>query len=179
MANVDRQFGLRPVQHLDGAPYNGAIRLVYIPDTVSEDMFIGSPVKSTGDGDARGNPAVELGTPGDALYGVVVSFRVDGTDLEVQYRKGATEKYARVVEAPDGIFEVQASGDIQPSNIGDLADLTEEDGSEVSGISTVELDTTTLGSGTQVRVIGFVDREDNEPGENAKVLVQIVDHELK
>jgi len=178
MANVDRSFGLRPIQHLDGAPYNGATRLVLIPDTVAAATFIGSPVKSMGDADERGYAHNELAAPGDALAGIVVSYRVDGTDLEVQYRKGGTEKYARVVDDPDALFEVQASGSLTSDNIGDLADLTAESGSTTSGISTVELDTATLGTGTQVRVISIMDREDNEFGENVKAVVKIVDHDL-
>jgi len=180
MENVDRSFGLRAVEHLDGSPYNGATRRVYIPETVAEAIFLGSPVKSLGDGDEFGNPAVELAVPGDELLGVVISFEPYRDDLSVMYSEGGKGRYAKVVTAPDVIFEIQADGVLESSNINDLADLTAEEGQEVSGLSTVQLDAATAGTGTQVRILGFVEREDNVVGEdNAKVRVLIVDHELK
>ena len=180
MENVDRPFGLRAIEHLDGSPYNGATRRVFIPDTVADAVFLGSPVKSLGDGDEDGIATVTLAEPEDALLGVVISFEPDRDNLSLQYRPGAAGRYAKIVTAPDVIFEVQASAALATSNIGDLADLTEEEGSTVSGISTVEVDSATLGTGTQVRILEFVEREDNVVGEdNSKVKVLIVDHELK
>ena len=180
MANVDRPFGLRAAEHLDGSPYNGATRRVYIPATETDSIYLGSPVKSVGEANDEGIPQVELADPGDALLGVVISFEPDRDNLSLQYSEGGKARYAKVVTAPDVIFEVQADDSLPLANVGDLADLTAESGSNVSGISTVELNVATAGTGTQVRVLSFVEREDNDPGEdNAVVRVLIVDHEMK
>lgn len=181
MANADRAYGLRAVKHINGSPYNGATQRVYIPASEANDIFIGSPVKSLGNGDADGVPSVTLGTAGDTLLGAVISFDVDPDNLSNQYRTASTERYAKVAVDPDVVFEVQEDADgaaLTADDIGKLADLTAESGSTTSGLSSVELDSSTAGSGSQVRILGFTVREDNSVGDdNAKVLVRIADHE--
>ena len=45
MANTDAAFGLRPVRHLNGNPYNGAYNEYPIPSGYSTDLLPGDPVK--------------------------------------------------------------------------------------------------------------------------------------
>jgi len=48
MANIDAPFGLRPLRHRNGAPYNGAVNPYYIAGDVAA-LFIGDPVVKTGE----------------------------------------------------------------------------------------------------------------------------------
>ncbi len=43
MANLDAPFGLKPVQHISGAPYNGATRRCRI-DSTAGDLGVGDAV---------------------------------------------------------------------------------------------------------------------------------------
>lgn len=44
MANIDAPFGLRPIRHKSGAPYNGAVNPYYVASTYATALFIGDPV---------------------------------------------------------------------------------------------------------------------------------------
>ena len=48
MANVDTPFGLRPIRHRNGAPYNGAVNPYYLRSDYAVATFIGDPVVKTG-----------------------------------------------------------------------------------------------------------------------------------
>ena len=92
MANVDTPFGLRPVRHKSGAPYNGAANPYYKPVGYATAMFIGDAVVTTGTSNTAaasapglGNfqigtlPEVNRATVGDTnrITGVVVGFGAD------------------------------------------------------------------------------------------------------
>lgn len=184
MANVDSAFGLRPVRHANGSPYNGAVEIMALATGETNAIFIGSPVKSAGSANADGIPTCTLAGAGDKIRGAVVGFDVDPDNLSLQYRTASTARLVKVASDPGLVFEVQedgVGGALAVTAVGNVANLTAEVGNTTFGNSTVELDTNTAGTGTdgQVMILGFVQREDNEVGSaNAKVLVRIAEHEL-
>lgn len=183
MANSDRPAGLRPVMHGNGAPYNGAANLYYIPSTDGTAVFIGDAVKSAGSADASGVATVAQCAAGDAILGVVVGFRPDPTNLGLQYRTASTNRYVYVADAPDLIFEIQedsVGGALAATDIGNNVDIVVGSGSTTSGLSGMEADTSTKNTTSQqLRIVGLVQRPDNEIGTNAKILVMINEHERK
>jgi len=48
MANTDAPFGLRPIRHRNGAPYNGAFNHYYVASSYATALFVGDPVVKTG-----------------------------------------------------------------------------------------------------------------------------------
>ena len=48
MANTDSPFGLKPIRHRNGAPYNGAANPYYIPASYGTALVIGDPVIKSG-----------------------------------------------------------------------------------------------------------------------------------
>ena len=161
MANVDSPFGLRPIRHRNGAPYNGAVSPYYIPSSYGTALFIGDPVVKTGTSNTAevksfvgGNfpigtlPEINKATAGDgnAITGVIVGFGPNPSDLDKAYNAASTENVAWVADDPDLVFEIQADGAIPAASIGLNAVLIfTHSGSTTTGLSGVELDTTSDG----------------------------------
>ena len=81
MANTSAPFGLRPVRSLNGAPWNGAATLYYIPSTDTNAYNVGDVVASLAGGDvvSGASSVVLVGTRGAAntsgnSRGVIVGF---------------------------------------------------------------------------------------------------------
>jgi hypothetical protein len=194
MANADRPFGLRPVMHLDGSPWNGKVSTYLVPSTDGTAIYVGDPVKSGGTGGAAGTivygqncegmATVAVAAAGDTLRGVVIGFSPLQSNLETLHRAASTARLAYVVDSPDVVFEVQSDeggAALALIDIGENADILYTAGSAVTGRSAVELDSSSHVTATaQLRILGFVQRVDNEAGANyGKVHVVINEHEFK
>lgn len=194
MANVDRPFGLRPVAHLDGSPFNGKFNTYLVPASDATAMYVGDPVKSGGTAGAAGTivygqncegmATVATAAAGNTLRGVVIGFSPLQSNLETLHRAASTARLAYVVDSPDVIFEIQSDDGgaaLALIDVGENADILYTAGSAVTGRSAVELDSSTHTAATaQLRILGFAQRVDNEAGANfGKVQVVINEHELK
>ncbi len=78
-------------------------------------------------------------------------------------------------------FEIQADGSITETSVGLNAVLIDtHSGSTSTGRAGTELDTTSdvpaADASNQLTILGFVAREDNETGTNAKLRVRINNH---
>lgn len=185
MANADTPFGLRPVRHRNGAPYNGAVTRYYVPASDSTALFIGDPVIVAGGGDAAGVPTVTRATAAGGAYitGVVVAVEPETAD-SLTYRAASTARYVLVADDPDLMFEIQedaVGGALAAADLGLNADIIIAAGNTLTGRSGVELDTSTKATTNtlQLRIHSFVQRADNEIGANAKVLVTINLHSVR
>lgn len=197
MANDDSPFGLRPVRHKNGAPYNGAVNPYYIPASYGTALFIGDPVVKTGtsntakvsepsagDFDIGTLPEINKATAGDgnALTGVIVGFSADPSNLDKQYNPASNERIAYVADDPDLVFEVQADGAIPAASVGLNAVLIyTHSGSTTTGLSGVELDTTSdapaADASNQLTILRAVNKTDNDTTlTHAKVQVKINNH---
>ena len=116
MANTVSAFGLRPVRHKNGSPWNGATVPVYCSASYGTALFIGDPVDASlvnAEKDATGHYlSVNLSTGADAqlIRGVIVAFDPYPANLELQYRLASTERIAHCVMDPSVIFEVRGDG---------------------------------------------------------------------
>lgn len=175
MANTDARFGLQPIKHKGGAVYNGATRPYYIPnDGVA--LFVGDPVIKTGTANAaifEGHniatlPEITKASAGDgnALTGVIVSFSVDGNNLDKQFNPASTERIANVADDPDLSFIIQADagGALTVLDVGQNANLIfTHAGSTSTGQSGVELDAsaTAADASNQLTIQRLYDVEGN------------------
>lgn len=184
MANTSAPAGLKPVRHLNGAPYSGGSNLYYVPATDSTAIFIGDAVKSAGSADsATGVPTVAQAAAGDTIRGVVTGVIPDTAQSTI-YRAASTGRYLLVCDNPNVEFEIQedaVGGALALDSVGLNADLIVGSGSTFTGRSAMQLDTSDVKTGTaQLRILGFVQRVDNEfASANAKIRVMINEHELK
>ena len=192
MANTDNPFGLRPVQHRNGAPYTGACRPYYIQSDYATALFVGDPVVITGAvntaavsaGGADSFPvgalqSVNKATVGsNPITGVIVGFASTSQNSLI-YNAASTERVVFVCDDPEVIYEIQADGTLTPADVGYNGVLIyTHTGSTITGRSAAELNTTTTVPATtaamQLKIRGFANREDNDmAAANSKVLVQI------
>lgn len=181
MANTNAPMGLSPVKGGNGSPWGANLKRYYVPASDSNALFIGDPVIIAGSSDADGVPTATIATAGatNRITGVVAGFVPSPTIVANRYRLASTAEYILVAEGPDLVYEVQedaVGGALALASVGLNADLVAGSGSTSTGISGWQLDTSTAGTGAtlQVRILGFVQRADNEPAvANAKVLVRI------
>lgn len=186
MANSNTPWGLRPVRHRSGAPYNGAATRYAIPASDGTAVYLGDPVILAGSADADGVATVTKATAAGGAYmlGPVVSVEPITRD-STTYREASTLRYVWVADDPDLIFEVQedaVGGALAVADVGLNADWIAGSGSTITGLSGAMLDTSTKATTNtlQLRILGFKQSVDNEVGSaNAKVLVAINLHSLK
>lgn len=198
MPNVDRPNGMRPVQHLDGSPWNGKVTTYLVPASDGTAIYVGDPVKSGGTAGAAGDTVygqncegmatITVAAAGNTLRGVVIGFSPLQSNVETLHRAASTARLAYVVDAPDVVFEIQedaVGNNVAATQVGNNFDIAYTAGSAVSGRSAVQLDSSDA-SGTataQLRLLGLVPRIDNALGtsssDKAKFLVVINEHELK
>lgn len=186
MPNTDTPFGLRPVQHRNGAPYTGAANHYYIPAAYGTALFVGDPVVRTGAVNTAkigsypvgALPVVAKATVGsNPITGVIVGFVSDADDPV--YNPASTERIAIVCDDPEVLYEIQADGTLTPADVGLNGVLIyTHAGSTVTGRSGAELDTTSTVPATtaamQLKIVRFMNREDNDmAAANSKALVMI------
>ena len=193
MANADTPFGLRAVGHKLGLS-KANIRAYAVPASYATAIFPGDPVTKTG----TANTA-EVTAPGAGVFpagtiqevnksavntgkitGVVVGVAANPNGLHNRYLPASTGGVVFVNDDPETEYEVQADGAIGAAQIGLNGSLIFTNaGRPAVGASGVELDsgTTTAPAttaGLQVRILGIVNRPDNEAGSDfTKVLVKI------
>jgi hypothetical protein len=194
MANADTPFGLRPVRYLSGAPWNGQVRRYLIDSGDGTATFIGDLVKLAGSAGSVGSlvdgvpvgglPTVVQSAAGDTHVGVVVGFEPLKTNLETRHRAASTSRVAYVVDDPNVIFEIQeVSGGtaLTATAVGNNANVVVAAGSTTTALSGMELDNSTEATTADLdlKILGLVQREDNDYGEHAKWLVLINDHAFR
>lgn len=194
MPNTDAAFGFRPVQHLDGSPWNGKVNMYYVPATYGTALFVGDPCVSGGTAgaagvtvngvDVEGMSTISAPTAGSTLRGVIVGFLPLQTALETLHNPASTARIALVCDAPDVVYEVQEDSDtstVQATEVGFNADMiTYAVGRTITGRSLMEIDSSTATSGAaQFRILGLAKKPGNILGSFAKWLVVINEHEFK
>lgn len=180
MANSDTAFGLRPIMMADGSPYVAAVRAYAVPASDGTALMLGDPVKLAGgnqviDGVTYGT--VARAATGDVIAGVVVGVK-PVTQSSTIYREASVQRIVQIETGPNVIFEIQeVSGGtaLTADAIGLNCDFVVAAGSTTTGQSGVELNNATEATTNtlDLKIIGLVNRADNEVGEHAKWLVQI------
>lgn len=185
MANVNSAFGLRPVRHLGGAPYNGACNTYIAPASYATDLFIGDPVVVSGTSSAGtvggAYPEIARATAGatNQITGVIVGFEPTPAIVDTGYGAASTLRKVYVADDPALMFEIQedATGNaVELAEVGLNANLAAGSGSTYTKKSGFELDSSSAAADAtfQLSIRGFVDRPDNTAAsDDAKLLVTI------
>lgn len=189
MPNVNAAFGLHLVEDNSQTP----LELCFIPSGDATATFVGDAVKTAGSsGSVVGGPkrkTVAQCAATDPIYGVVQGFMqhwvASGMDLGRRHRPASTAMYVLVKPANhQDVYRIQSDDDggtLAATDIGLNADLIVGSGGTVTGMSGMQLDTSTKATtaGLQVKILGFDDRPSNV-AESAQqdVLVRINQSEL-
>jgi len=116
MANATGVYGLVPLRHISGAPWNGAIVQCYVSASYATALFIGDPVllsPTLAEKDTAGKKLTinkSAGTAGIVVRGVIVGFEALPSDLTKNYNPASTERIAHVCMDPDVVYKIRGSG---------------------------------------------------------------------
>lgn len=147
---ADSTFGLRPLTNAAGY-----VQYCVIPASDGTATFVGDAVKLHGSEDTTGNAATVIqAAAGNVIYGVIVGFEPDPTNLALKYRTASTRRGCYVVPAyPHIEFEIQADAAVTSGDCGGYADLVVGSGSTTTGRSGMEVGISTLGATGQLQVL--------------------------
>lgn len=194
MANANTPAGLTPLKN---SPFVEIPKnYYYIPSTYGTALFIGDPVVKTGTsntsnvlGDGRqfaagSLPEINKATAGDTnkITGVIIGFLANPSNLTLNYNTASTERVAIVADSPLQEFMIQeetAGTALAATSVGLNANVVfAESGSTSTGLSGVELDTSTPATDAtfQLKILRLLDAPENAIGQHAKWRVKINNH---
>jgi len=182
MANTDSPFGAVAIGTSDGSDYHGKLREVAFLAGDAVACFIGDFVKLTGTGTADGLiPVVAQAAASNALVGVLVSLVPDFTDetfiSAASHRLASTARTGMVLFGSDVLYVMQedsVGGALAVTDIARNAEIIVAAGDTVTGISAMEIDSSTVIDATAQLRLRRVDASlDNALGVNAKWVVNI------
>lgn len=171
MANVGGAFGLRPVRHKSGAPWNGATVPCYCEDSYAVGLFIGDPIMInvvTANKMVEGlHPTIILsaGTDGISARGVIVAFEPNPDNLSQQYRPASQERIAHVCMDPSVIYQIRDNGGGTPVKqwVGlNAVMVATSSGDTTTGLSGMELDASSPAADQSMTL--FIEGVANIPG---------------
>lgn len=158
MANIDNPRGFWPLRHLSG----GEIRTNRY--TAAGTIYRGDLVTAG----AGGTITASAADAGVLVIGVAAHY-------------GLTTETIEVYDDPNIVFGVQADTGTAPAatDIFATANHVAGSGNTTTKISGHELDSSDIGTGLQMRIIGKVEAPDNDWGEHVDVAVVLVEHALR
>ena len=152
MANIDAAFGLNPVGSISGGA-NQKLNEYKIASNEANAIFQGDMVQPD-------SVNIQQAGTGTTNTGVFWGCKYDDPTtnkptFKNQYATTTAVADAFVYDDPYQVFEIQADGAYAQTAIQQAADITAESGSTTTGISTQELDSSDIGTGANLLIIGF------------------------
>lgn len=178
MSATSAPFGMRPAYHPTGLERAS----VYpIGSGYASAIYKGSPVILNTDG------TLNIGTTNADILGVFDGVEyTDSTGKPSRSNfwtasQAATNVVAYVWDNPQTVFDIQSSGSVASTAVGDQADFVNPGtGSTGTGLSTAQINATLKGAGVQgqLRIVGLSPYADNAWGDSyTTVQVQIARHQ--
>ena len=185
MANIDQAFGLRPIAKVGSAPGGTTGTTKYSITSGASAIFTGDPVKPKADG------SIEVATAGDPIRGIFLGcFYTDPSTGKPRYNNtfpngtAASDAIAFVADDPDQLYIAQqdsVGSNLVAADLNQNCDLVFGAGSTTSGISGVEIDSSSKNTtaALQVKLIDFYDVPSNDATANNSVfVVKINNHDM-
>jgi hypothetical protein len=181
MANIDKAFGLRPIGNLSAT---GAQKQYgyEIADDQSGAIYQGDLVTLYDGYVVKFAPATHTAALG-VFNGCNYVDPTTGKPTWKNYYPGSVnitqgKIIADVLDDPNQLFLIQADEDIVAADIGKNADVIGTGGSTVTGVSTMELDSSDIGNqaAKNLKIVGLYDVPGNALGNQAVVVVKINEH---
>ena len=181
MANIDKAFGLRAIGNLSAT---GAQKQYgyEIADSQSGTIFQGDLVALSAGFITKFLPATHTAAVG-VFNGCNYIDPTTGKPTFKNYYPGSVnitsgKIIADVIDDPNQLFLIQCDEGFVAADVGKNADVVGTGGSTTSGISTMELDSSTLATSAalNLKVVGLYNDVNNEFGTNAVVVVKINEH---
>lgn len=184
MPNASTPNGAVPVRTLTG-PYNGSTNAYSTAAGDGTLLGIGDFVKLAGTSQTVGEATysdVTRAATGDVCVGVVTSV-VPATRDSTVYRAASTLTIVNVADDPQLLFEIQESAGgtaLATADIGLNADFVVGTASTVTGLSATTLNNATEATTNtlDLKIVGMVNKPNNEVGASAKWIVKINRHQF-
>ena len=181
MANIDKAFGLRPIGNLSAT---GAQKQYgyEIADNQAGTIFQGDLVALSAGFITRFLPATHTAAVG-VFNGCNYIDPTTGKPTFKNFYPGsvnitAGKIVADVNDDPSQLFLIQCDAGFVAADVGKNADVVGTGGSTTTGISTMELASSTLATtaALNLKVVGLYNDVNNDFGTNAVVVVKINEH---
>ena len=181
MANIDKAFGLRAIGNLSAT---GAQKQYgyEIADNQAGTIFQGDLVALSAGFITKFLPGTHTAAVG-VFNGCNYIDPTTGKPTFKNYYPGSVnitsgKIIADVIDDPNQLFLIQCDEGFVAADVGKNADVVGTGGSTTSGISTMELDSSTLATSAalNLKVVGLYNDVNNEFGTNAVVVVKINEH---
>jgi len=181
MANLDKAFGLRPIGNLSGTGSQKQYGYE-IADNQGGTIFQGDLVALSAGFITRFLPATHTAAVG-VFNGCEYTDPTTGKPTFSNFYPGSvnitTGKIsANVIDDPSQLFLVQVDAGFVAADVGKNADVIGTGGSTTTGVSTMELNSSTLATtaALNLKVVGLYNVPGNDFGTNAVVVVKINEH---
>lgn len=183
MANIDKAFGLRALGNLSAT--GGQKQFGYeIQDNQSGAIFQGDLVTVYDGYLVQFDPSTHTAAVG-VFNGCNYVDPTTGKPTFSNYYPGSVnitqgKIIADVIDDPNQLFTIQADEDVVQADIGKNADVVVGTGSTVTGVSAMELDSSTVANtaALNLKIVGFLSTPANEVGENNVVVVVKINEHL-
>lgn len=181
MANVDKAFGLRPLGNLSAT---GAQKQYgyEIADNQAGAIYQGDLVTIVDGYVVKFAPATHAAALG-VFNGCNYIDPTTGKPVWKNYYPGSVNItqgiiQADVIDDPNQLFIIQADEDIVKADIGKNADVVGTGGSTTTGVSSMELDSSTIAdtAALNLKIVGLWNAPGNDFGDFAVVVVKINEH---
>lgn len=180
MANLDTPNGFTPVRHLNGGTVRYDDSYTIPSGAATLDIYLGDPVRLTGTG-----RDIEDAAATETVLGIFAGCRYVDANGDVRWEKkytsgtttlGSQDIVAFVYTDPNIVYRAQATT-IAEADIGQAADFAKGAGTDLTGVSTSEINGAAYAATGQFLVIGLAKEPDginpSEYGANAKVEVVV------
>ena len=181
MANTDKAFGLRPLGNLSATGSQKQYGYE-IADTQSGAIYQGDLVTIVNGYVVKFAPATHSAALG-VFNGCFYIDPTTGKPTWKNYYPGSVnitegEIVADVLDDPSQLFIIQADEDIEKADIGKNADVIGTGGSTTTGVSSMELDSSTIAdtAALNLKIVGLWNVPGNAFGDFAVVVVKINEH---
>ena len=186
MPNVLERFGLRPSRQLNGSPFINAQNRYRISANNTTAIFQGDLVIPT----TSGTITRYVAGTSTAVVGVFNGcFYTDPTTQKPTWKNyypastNASDITAFVIDGPDTVFEINASGVIAITGLFSNYDVVNTTGSTQTGISLVQLDGSTANTTNTLPLMAIDISQDPSNSDvaatNADIVVRINNHFYK
>ena len=181
MANVDKPFGLRALGNLSAT--GGQKQYGYeIADNQSGAIYQGDLVTVYDGYLVKFAPATHTAAIG-VFNGCNYIDPTTGKPTWKNFYPGSVnitqgKIYADVIDDPNQLFIIQVDESVAQTQVGFNADVVGTGGSTTTGVSTMELDSSTIAktAALNLKIVGLWDVPGNTFGTNAVVVVKINEH---
>jgi len=176
MANIDAAMGLNPVGKIGSGPPQ-KMNEYKIASNEANAIFQGDMVQpDSGNIQQAGTGTTNIGVFWGCKFDDATTNKPTFKNQSVAGGNGAVAD-AFVYDDPYQVFEVQGDGASAQTDVMQTADVVVGTGSTTTGVSAMELDSSDIGTGANLMIIGFSGKEGRSEVGSANIVYNVLINE--